>query len=135
MSDTKILLYTIGAVLFVLLLIFRPTKPKQPTRLRMKEDRKRASDATQIDGARWVAAENLKEDLEPEIFSEAQWVNPTIPWNGQTLDAYSVLGLLPGASREQVRHQAHELMAKAVTLREKQKIQSALSAIEATLID
>ncbi|MCO5114592.1 MAG: hypothetical protein M9899_10535 [Bdellovibrionaceae bacterium] len=135
MNDTKILLYMMGAVSLVLLLIFRPTKPKQPSKLRMKETRRPASDATQIDGARWVAAENLQDDPPIEVFEEAQWVNPTIQWNGQTLDAYAVLGLLPGVSREQVRSQAAALIARAASLREKQKIESALSAIETALID
>lgn len=134
MSDGKTLYYIIGAVLFVLFIIFRPTKPKQPSRLRMKEVRKPPSDASQIEGARWVAAENLTETLDIEPL-EAQWVNPTIVWNGMTLDAYGVLGLIPGATLDQARIQAGELLRKATTPREKQKIQSALSAIEAALID
>lgn len=137
MSDTKILLYMGLLLAIILLVIFRPTKRPEPSRLKMKEPRRRAGDARQLSGARWVAAENVDdgEVLDAEGIKEAQWVNPTIQFGGRVLDAYSVLGLIPGATLEQVHSSADRMLTKATNDREKQKIRSAVSAIESALID
>lgn len=132
MSDTKILLYLGLFVGVTLLLIFRPTRPDQPSRLKMREKKKDPSKSTQISGARWVAAESMdeKESATSEVIAEAEWVNPTITFKGQVLDAYAVLGLVPGASLEQIKSHAQMLLSQASHEREKQKIKSAVSAIE-----
>lgn len=129
MSDTKILLY--GGLLLVvcLLIIFKPEKRDEPSRLKMKRRKPDPSDATQLSGARWVEAEDGSGVTEDDL-QDAAWVNPTITYKGKVLDAYSVLGLVPGATLEQIKSHAAEKLRLATTEAEKQKLLLALKAIE-----
>lgn len=129
MTDANILFYGGIFLIVCLAIIFKPEKRGEPSRLSMKRRRQDPSNAKQIGGARWVQAENV-DTLDADDLEDAAWVNPTITYKGKVLDAYSVLGLVPGASLEQIKSHAAEKIRLASSEQEKQKILQALKAIE-----
>ena len=70
-------------------------------------------DLKRIEGARWVDMEILKDkepDDSPSEKSPSNWAHPVVLIHGKYVDAYSVINLSPGATKEQVHKRVEELL-------------------------
>ena len=128
-------------------------KPKQPTALNMKKRSTQAhSNFKRIEGARWVEAEILGDEGDshghssrrsssgrsssqtPSSESSSKWAHPVVLIHGKYVDAYSVIGLNPGATEEQVRKRVEELLqSSAASKLSSSKIEQIRQAYQAII--
>ena len=135
-------------VLFFLYMAWKK-KPKQPTALNMKKRSTQAhSNLKRIEGARWVEAEILGDEGDshgqsssgrsssqtPSSKSSSKWAHPVVLIHGKYVDAYSVIGLNPGATEEQVRKRVEELLqSSAASKLSSSKIEQIRQAYQAII--
>ncbi len=135
MGTSDIIFYLSLGLGGLALYMLKPSKPKHPTPLKMKNfSPKRSYSKRQLAGAKPVKAEVMsKEDItavtEVTHIQGASWASPIVFVSGKPMDAFSVLDLPAGAPLNQVRTQVAALLEQKNTATKINLIKRAYQAI------